>query len=219
MISREHNLIFIHIPKCAGTSIEYLFKIKPFDWRIKDEVKLVGFDKENNLPLQHATPQELVDFGYLQYGDFERLSSFTIVRNTYDRLVSAYLFMCKISNTKDTFENYLTKRGEFEQLLKMNGRHVHLRSQLSYTHFKNGSLAIKDILKFEDLENSLQNYLTGNYTVNALDLPHKKKAERSHYSKYFNQRTKKIVDNEYKDELEYFNFSFENKRKWFHFLY
>ncbi len=215
MISKEHNLIFIHIPKCAGTSIEYLFNIKPFDWKTVDESKLVGLDIKNNLPLQHASPQELIDLKYLTYNDFKEKHSFAIVRNTYDRLVSAYLFMLSISKIRGSFENYLTKSAQFKTAIEKNGRYTHLRSQLDYLFFDDGKQAVKDIFSFEELSSQLPKYLQTNFRKDFSQLRHEKRAKRKHYSFYYNRKTIQLVDKIYSREIEFFKYKFEKVKKWY----
>ena len=68
MISDKHKLIFIHIPKCAGCSIEKIFNSSMMDHQTALEIKSKHAEKWNS---------------YFK---------FTIVRNTWERLVSIYHF-------------------------------------------------------------------------------------------------------------------------------
>ena len=61
MISHKHKCIFIHIPKCAGSSIETAFGVDVNNNTLNEEY-LFGWDSVNKLYLQHATPQQLIDF-------------------------------------------------------------------------------------------------------------------------------------------------------------
>jgi nucleoside-diphosphate-sugar epimerase len=49
VISHEHNCIFIHIPKCGGTSVEKIFIGKQY----------VSWDSPNKIWRQHATAQQI----------------------------------------------------------------------------------------------------------------------------------------------------------------
>jgi hypothetical protein len=70
MISHELKCIFIHIPKCAGSSINQQLKLDS-----------VGFSGHS--PASYHS----------EYKDY---FSFTFVRNPYDRIVSAYKYFRKL---------------------------------------------------------------------------------------------------------------------------
>ena len=217
MIARKYGIIFIHIPKAAGTSVEELLGVRPFDWKSVDSVKLVGLDSKNNLPIQQATPQELIDLKYLTLKDFKTNQVLTIVRNTYDRLVSAYFFMRKVACLNDSFENYLLKEGRFKNAIQLNGRHVHLRGQEEYLFFRNGQNAVDTVLKFEELPDNLLRYLHGVTGRHFQNVPHEKKSlSKKHYSYYFNKRTRDIVERNYAHEISLLGYSFENRKRWYH---
>ena len=65
MIDQQRNILFIHIPKNAGTSIERdLFP--DFDFKGPSSRKaLYGFDPELGINLQHATLQQLLDLNLI----------------------------------------------------------------------------------------------------------------------------------------------------------
>ncbi len=77
MICHKQRIIFIHLPKCGGTSIEIALTGK--SWH------QAGLHHE-----QHLTAKETRDL----YGEdvFRSYFKFTIVRNTWDLLVTYYLW-------------------------------------------------------------------------------------------------------------------------------
>ena len=80
MISHEHKFIFIHIPKCGGTSIERFFKMK--------------------LPRQGAH----LNLKYYKKNteNYETYFKFTIVRNPWDKMVSEYKWMTEFTPVRST---------------------------------------------------------------------------------------------------------------------
>ena len=77
MINHEHKFLFLHLPKTGGTSINKFFNDK--------------FDNNER------------DFGHPYLSDykcnnFDDYFKFTVVRNPYDRLVSAFFYMKEYSN-------------------------------------------------------------------------------------------------------------------------
>jgi hypothetical protein len=92
MISHDHKLVFIHIPKCAGRSVSTIF----------------------NQRFDHFTAEYYFDeYPYAQSYDW-----FTIVRNPYDRLVSIYNYV-KV-HRRHRHEEIGVHRGTFKQWLLFN---------------------------------------------------------------------------------------------------
>ena len=91
MISLQHKVIFIHIPKCAGQSIEETFLNDiGLDW--ENSRYLFGCFKKppewnNLLPerLAHLTAKEVVDFNFLPFKQFQEFYKFAVVRDPIDR--------------------------------------------------------------------------------------------------------------------------------------
>jgi len=99
---KEGNILFIHIPKTGGSSLETYFE------NIYTQT-CFGFDKKNILPeninnisLQHLTYNTIYKYRDILDVSFnEKLNIITIVRNPYDRIISD-LFWLKILKIGDT---------------------------------------------------------------------------------------------------------------------
>ena len=62
MISHQHKIIFIHIPKCAGSSIkDYYFNSPQLDWKTPNYDLLYGWCPKRKIHLQHATSKQLLE--------------------------------------------------------------------------------------------------------------------------------------------------------------
>src|SRR5579863_10557438 len=97
---KDANILFIHIPKTAGTSIEKYFS-KKYSIRF-DTKSLFGFLEKNviipeqfdrTISLQHQTYTTIVKFKKelgIDINDSTKI--ITIVRNPYTRLVSDLFF-------------------------------------------------------------------------------------------------------------------------------
>ena len=108
----ELNLLFIHIPKAGGSSVEIYISNK---YSIKlDTSTLYGFfsddfKKQNDITkihsLQHYTYNELYDMREILNIDFtDDLKLFTIVRNPYYRLLSDLFFLGLVKHDTDKTE-------------------------------------------------------------------------------------------------------------------
>jgi len=113
--SNEYKCIFIHIPKCAGTSIEsVLFK----------EHQII-FDVSRGIWAQHATAKQIKQY-YSSKDQWKSYFKFAIVRNPFDRVVSSYIFTCDkrgIEKNKLKFRDFVFKEGAFKDLLDCTKMH------------------------------------------------------------------------------------------------
>ncbi|TVP61456.1 MAG: sulfotransferase family protein [Nodularia sp. (in: Bacteria)] len=107
-ISHRHKFIFVHIPKCGGTSIEKALctftKLDLMNPRLLSEEEI----KEKNLLLggslhrleRHLSAIEIKTL--IEKQEFEDYFKFSIVRNPFSRLVSFYNFVLKNKNPDHT---------------------------------------------------------------------------------------------------------------------
>jgi len=193
-INDYYNMIFIHIPKNAGISIEEaLFE------------KKVG----------HKTIRQ---FQAHDAKRFEKYWKFTIVRNPYDRLVSAFHFLKKgglheidkawaDSNIGhiDTFKEFvfLLKDKSFEYNIT---KWQHFRQQSFYLkNFKN-EIDIDYIAKFENLSEEFD-YIKNQLSLKDQILQHKNKSSRNHWSEYYDDKEMlEIVYRIYEEDFSNFGY-------------
>src|SRR3989337_2290464 len=92
MISHRHHCIFVHIPRCGGTSLEDVIWPEP-----RDEASLwMGFpskykNKYQTGGLQHFFATHICR----EVGDdmFKSYFKFSVIRNPWDRTVSQFSYM------------------------------------------------------------------------------------------------------------------------------
>lgn len=152
------NLLFIHIPKTGGTYIEN--KLKKYD-----KYNLFGYSNVFQSYLQHFT--------YIQYIEILKkeinvYNKFTIIRNPYDRLYSAY--KQKFNNTSDPYLINMMKSYDFKDFvlnklenLLINRHNNSYRGNI--THILPQTEFIKDcnnikIILYENM-NELTDYIAG----------------------------------------------------------
>ncbi len=96
MISHHDKCLFVHVPKCAGQSIELFFLERiGLDWERRAPLLL----RPNDVPalgpprLAHLKASEYVDRNWMTAEQFEQYFKFSFVRNPWDRTASFYRFL------------------------------------------------------------------------------------------------------------------------------
>jgi hypothetical protein len=114
--------IFIHVPKCGGTSINKLLASNHFEIVMSlSQLQRLVLEGDARGPrllsLDHLNTDILISLGLLNRALLERVEAFSVVRNPYSRLLSAYDFHKRrgFVNDKLTLSDYLAKleRGDW----------------------------------------------------------------------------------------------------------
>lgn len=224
MISHKHKCIFIHVSKCAGSSIETNFGIKINDNTENNNKNLFGWNSKSKLFLQHATPEELFKHHFITREIWDTYYKFIIVRNPFDRALSDYIWLMKEISKKDSFVNFLNRKGEFEIVLTNNDtmeyRGDHLKKQIDYFYLGDKLINYNRVLRFENLEEEL-NLVANDLSLKPGFFNQKVNIGEKkiwHYSKFYNKKRKNDVEELYKDDIKFFDYSFEDKRNLFDYL-
>jgi hypothetical protein len=202
MIVDDLNCIFVHIPKCAGISIESFFR--------KSGSLYMEWDEVNKIWMQHATASQIKDLYCQKYEDY---FSFTFVRNPWCRTLSDYFWMKRNLNLEDSFKNYLLLKGNFDTQrlryphLNKKGRGDHVIPQCDFILNSNGEQMVDFIGKLENLEEDF-NTICDKIGIPRKQLPHKNKTKHKHYTEYYDDETKQIVAEKYAKDIKYFGYKF-----------
>lgn len=161
-IFHEHKLIFIHIPKNAGTSICKLFGLNNFDNQQVDLNSLFG--QYQGTQLQHLKYNQLS-----QYLSPEIMSTYkylAIIRSPIDRLVSEYQWLKSHHFWSQHLIKHLNSLREFleylEQLIdsgKIKNCFIHWHSQQSFIKGLDQTNPNVFIIRFEHLQEDLDRFL------------------------------------------------------------
>ena len=212
-ISAAYQTLFIHIPKTAGSTIDYhLRQNNPELDRGKyfANVALKKFTNEEyrlclSKPLQHLTYREMAKI--LPENILKDYKKFTVVRNPYDRLVSEYYFSQKYVKIYKDFEEFVRKALYLDLFTRVWLFDGHLETQTSYSINENKNFqSIDYIFKYENLNECFQ-YLKSITSKNVTQ--HLRKSlERKKFQEYYTPELKQIVQEFYKEDFINFNYSF-----------
>ena len=190
----EKNVIFVHIPKAAGTSIhKSLFG------------RLSGFG--------HSPAHQYIKI----YGVFDFYSSFrfAFVRNPFDRALSTYNYLRKggnNSNDKLFFEKYLSEYTSFEDFV-LNGlnksveiqNQIHFRTQRSFIYHENRCL-VSFVGRFENIQADYE-YVSNILGVDKpLVFTNKSTAEKNYLDNYNNREVVDVITSIYSCDFEQFGY-------------
>ena len=184
MIDHDRRLIFIHISRTGGSSIE---------------TALVGIDWWSIDPeTKHISAKMARDL----YGEniWKTYTKFSVIRNPWDRIVSMWVtkWWHPASGLREdcTFDEFVRKVKPHPNE-KYNTLHCHkiLNDELDF------------ILRFESLQEDFS-LMLGNIGINDIVLPHIEKRERKHYKMMYNEKRKKVVSRRFRRDIKKFGYSY-----------
>lgn len=208
----KNNFLFIHIPKCAGTSIEKMFNYD-FDNNMQFEhyLKLLPYEHPKHLTLTSYANNLNLDF-------LKKTFKFTIVRNPFDLYVSLYEYSIKSEkvflNGKNTYE--YKKNISFKTFLEYHYS-VHKDKETKLNHkptslhkfIYNDHIDLDYIGKFENLEEEIKRIMVHLNINNKLEI-HNKIHDKKYntYQEYYNDITKNYIYEMFENDLKKYNYDF-----------
>lgn len=217
MIFFKKKIIFIHVPRCGGTTIEKnLWKNefnKDFDFDMSDEKHLLqGFvDKYRNKyqydGLQHLTFHNIKK---IYPAESQNYFKFSFIRNPYSRIASTY---AGVMTFRKDLRNFLVvyKDTSFKNFLHLIKNNLHTHWLPINMFFSENDLDF--IGRFENFDNDLDklknltniNLIKKNFSG---DLNF---SEKFNYLKFYeDNECIDLVNEIYKKDFDRFNYSFDN---------
>lgn len=203
------NVLFIHIPKTGGTSIEEFLSEK---YNIKLNIKSLFNPRENFNPLlpndagkvslQHQTLITLFHYRKRTNIKFKNLTVFTVVRNPYHKIVSD-LFYFKLIKEKSTQSEVFKTLQEF---IVSKNYDNHNLPQHEFISINNIIPKFVKILKLENIQEDIKTnklFFLNNFNVNK----NKGSINQNKYFNYLNQDSIKLINKVYQKDFEIFNYS------------
>ena len=190
--------LFIHIPKCAGISInKHLY---------------------NSLGAGHAP----IDNYLLATTPsiYKKTFKFTVVRNPWDRLASSYFFLKNGGfdlKDKTFFDSELSKYNSFSEFVEewVNKENIwkwnHFIPQNHFMTPKENRTDCDFICFFENLDDDLDaiSNLT-NHKIDSKSIPHSNVGPKKEYIKEYSEKAAQKVAEVYKDDIDLFGYNFSN---------
>jgi len=215
-ISHEHRCVFVHIPKTAGTSIEQALGMYG-NWEVEDRHALFGLISSGILLdkgflssfLQHLTYPQILSL--YQKGEIADYFSFSVVRNPWDRMVSAYSSLDTHLISTARAQGIDLERLTFAEFLEQSTiiKHIHLLPQHEFITDDSGRQLVDFIGRFETFTTDFA-LICDRLGVNSA-LPH---ANRSvtrkdfDYRQYYSRKSRRLIEEIYAMDIELFGYRF-----------
>ncbi len=204
IISLERKFLFVHIQKTGGSSIR-----KILTEAIPDTHSFLG---------THDQAKQAAEVLGPEYDSFYK---FAFVRNPWDRLVSWYTMIKDrienrpkhqinrlwqyVSETASSFEEFIEKCTD--TIDDIDGRKSFMFNQVDYLTNETGEIIVDFVGRYEEFERDL-NIVLQKLQIDVPKIPHVNRSSRGHYSQYYNDRTKAIVEERYKRDILFFGYKY-----------
>lgn len=210
MVSTEKNFLFIHIPKTGGSSINHLlYPYRDFELSTIHHVPIETF--------RNWTPTHI----------FNSLYKFCFVRNPWDLQVSVWRYTVKNvgldidfksyikwkflndTNVLDYF-NFVDSNQEQDKHLIQNAWYVHRVPQIYYVVDESGKVMMDYIGKLETIDSDME-FLADKLDLDIQYVPKINITNHNNesYKNYYDQETKKIIEDRFKMDIEAFGYDFD----------
>jgi hypothetical protein len=194
------NLLFIHIPKTGGSSIEEYFK-KKFNIKLDENSLFTAVGKRfNDVSYQHQTYIDLYNNKNIFKINYNNLKIMTVVRNPYSRIVSDLFFLKLINLDSNQNQVFIAIRDKY---LKNKYDNHPLPQYKFVVDEKDNLINNIIIIKNENLDQSMKNlgYNDFNIHTNVNKLIKDKK-----YIDYLNNNSIKLINRIYHKDFVLFKY-------------
>lgn len=210
MLVHELNCVFIHVPKCAGQSIETaLMTHLGYEWEQRGRF-MMGPNRDpakGPARLAHMTAAEYVKFAYMTQQQFDTYFKFSIVRNPWARIVSEYHWAGH--HKRFGFEDFLTK------YFPVSDNHAtasdalrHVIPQADFLYDNENRCLVDYLGRFETLRDDFIK-ICDKIGIPELELPVLNKKSYKPYQEYYTEKSKEIVAEKYARDIKLFGYSFD----------
>jgi hypothetical protein len=204
---KDINLLFIHIPKTGGTSLEEYLKTKSRQTLYSTQNEGNILFKKYNIQvssLQHLTYKEIYKYRQLLNVNLNNdLKIITIVRNPYERTISDLFFYNLINentNRNDVFE-------ALKQFLFSSNYDSHNKPQYKFI-LDNNNKIIKNItiVRSENLTSDLKKYGFSDFD-SRFKYNTNNKCDKKNYYDFLNKNSIFLINNFFKKDFKLFNYN------------
>ncbi|TAH39186.1 MAG: transposase [Bacteroidetes bacterium] len=209
ILSHQKKFIFVHIYKVAGSSIRSV--LSKYDDRDSSDLSIFNnsriwmeqkFFRTETSFLTHLKAREIQKM--IKEVDFNNYFKFSFVRNPWDWQVSLYYFMMQSTNHRQ--HKLVSKMKNFEEYLDWR-INKDLDFQKHFVCDSKGKLLVDFVGRFENIQADFDHICDRIY-IPRFRLPVKNTSNHLHYKEYYTSKTRKWVEEAFKEDIELFGYEF-----------
>ena len=212
---RKYGFWFVDIPRTSSTSIKNeLAKIYGITYA-KRKLGATGFDNLRYIFPCHLPAQQIRSI----IGEelWERIFTFTFIRNPWDRMVSLFHYMKEQGNLPEevVFRDYVLQFNTPRYMLKSHAHsyHAYYYGLSEYVVDSDDNVIVDYIGRYENrmediraISDKISCQDLGNLCLQRIERSHK------HYSEYYDDETKDVISRVFKRDIEMFEYSFQQEK-------
>ena len=198
------NLLFIHIPKTGGSSLEKYFSVKfniPLNKKSlmsTEDIRNFADKPEINSSLQHLTYDTIIKYKDFFKIDENNIKILSVVRNPYNKIMSDLFYLKKI-NVNSTKEEVYEKM----QIYLQENYDNHITPQYKFITNENEELIENlTIIHTETLNDDMCKLGYKDFNIKMNMNPN-----NVNYYKYLNDDSIKLINENYKKDFEILNYN------------
>ena len=191
MVNYKKSALFLHCPKVASVSIRIILENCGFQ-----KVKLGEYpDFINNFDKTKLKIQNTLKYN-------SSLFTFSFVRNPWDRVVSAYEYLNR--SISISFKDFI-----FSDFVNPDVKWHYGITQFDIIGDGDSTPLVDFIGRFERLQEDF-NRVCKIIGIRPVLLPYKNKSIHKHYSEYYDDTLKEVVDKLYYKDIKIFSYNYED---------
>ncbi len=211
LISQEHNFLFVHVPKNAGSSIHRVLSPYCMQAQKKYPEKLLtklhlDFDWQRHHFGGHASLREAEK--HIPAELFSQLYRFAVVRNPWDSMVSHYHFAQQ--RRGHWWSRARANRLSFSDFLRFaDGRRNRPGCpyvQIPFLTLQDGSLGVHRLLRFENLSEDWATLMEELQL--SVELPRVNTSKHVDYREFYNDADREYVARQWQEDIDAFDYTF-----------
>jgi hypothetical protein len=209
IISHQKHFIYIHIYKVAGMSIRSALEpyddLSSSDFPFYENIKFrLGkrFKFLSGWAIDHIKASKVKK--YLPKDIYDNYFKFTFVRNPWDWQVSLYHYM--LQYTDHPQHHLISKMKSFDEYIEWRVNED-LELQKEFIFDKDGKMIVDFVGHFEHLQEDFDT-ICSKLNLAPIQLPLINKSKHKPYKEYYNDATRKLIGDAFREDIEVFNYDF-----------
>lgn len=196
----EKNLLFIHIPKTGGQNIEKNLSKNTVQLLLCRKGNSILPPPFNSVSLQHQFFRTLHTYRIRLRLNFNCLKIFTIVRNPYDRIMSALFWNRLITKDSTCDDVFQVLKNQFIDSTSLDN---HNKCQYEFLTNNKGEIEPSiTIFRCETLNKNYKKIAT--FLNTHVDI--RKQNVNKNYMPYLNKQSINLINTKYAKDFEYFQY-------------